>query len=131
MLTKIDENFALNDNEEKNIILEEYVKKTIFHMVDEVCLYEERKEAFPSKAINCKLIPQKFDDFTQFNLVEEQIESFNELGEKNGRTGWCWVCRGGANFYCKELRLPICSIGCKRKLIEMNGIVFFFFFLVN
>ena len=30
-----------------------------------------------------------------------------------GKFGWCIMCRGQANLYCKDTRHPVCSFECK------------------
>ena len=32
--------------------------------------------------------------------------------------GWCAVCRKTAELYCKETRIPICSVKCKMANLE-------------
>lgn len=54
-------------------------------------------------------------DFAQF-LQESPV--VNERGKSAGAFGWCAVTRNPAHFYCKEKRVPICSIECKLKLAE-------------
>jgi len=36
-------------------------------------------------------------------------------------TNRCFVCREKADFYCKDVRMPICSATCKKRLNEMDG----------
>lgn len=43
----------------------------------------------------------------------------NELGVTSGKFGWCIVCRGQANLYCKDTRHPVCSFECKQKHINL------------
>ena len=36
----------------------------------------------------------------------------------NGKFGFCFVCLSKADYYCRNNRLPICSINCKYKLYD-------------
>lgn len=42
-----------------------------------------------------------------------QVDLKNEHGIQAGKFGWCIVCRGQANLYCKDTRHPVCSFECK------------------
>jgi hypothetical protein len=110
-------------------MLDDYFKKTIWHIIDEVCIFEGRKSIFPDRQYDFRMIPQKFENFQESFLIEEEIILANERENLNGKTGWCWICRKGSDFYCKDFRLPICSISCKRSLAEINGNKFSFFFI--
>ena len=37
------------------------------------------------------------------------MDIVNEIGEKAGKYGWCIISRQGANSYCKDSRVPVCS----------------------
>lgn len=73
-----------------------------------------------SIGVGRKVVPVVFGEF-QMDLCKETPGVFNEKGLEKGRFGWCFVCRAKAEFYCKDLRLAICSIACKKKLAEMDG----------
>lgn len=47
------------------------------------------------------------------------VEVSNEVGLKNGKFGWCIVCRNPANLYCKDTRHPVCTYDCKERLLNM------------
>lgn len=59
--------------------------------------------------------PEKRKNFTEF-VKENDIK--NEKGHSPGAFGWCVVTRNPAPFYCKEKRVPICSIEAKLKLAD-------------
>lgn len=61
-----------------------------------------------------RLIPSP-EDFDNFDL--KQVEALNEKNQPNGKFGWCTVCREAAPYYCKTLRIPVCSFGCKNKYL--------------
>lgn len=47
----------------------------------------------------------------------------NELDIEAGRFGWCIVCRGSANLFCKDTKHPVCNADCKKKhLVEVNSL---------
>lgn len=53
----------------------------------------------------------------QGNLADFQIQEFEEVNQKNdknGKFGWCIVCRKAANYYCRNERVPVCSFQCKQ-----------------
>ena len=56
------------------------------------------------------------DDPSYRKIVK--VDILNEFNSKSGDFGWCIECRKTANFYCKDLRLPICSLVCKKKYLK-------------
>lgn len=50
-----------------------------------------------------------------------QIE--NENKEISGKFGWCFVCRRQANLYCKDTRVPLCSVDCKKRHLDELSLV--------
>ena len=44
-----------------------------------------------------------------------RVDLVNELQNKNGTFGWCFVCRESAELFCKDTRVPLCSQNCKDK----------------
>jgi hypothetical protein len=75
------------------------------------------KEAVVKKygEVDWQLIPnpENFDSFEVF-----PVEAANERSQPNGRFGWCSNCREPANYYCKNLRIPVCSFACKSKYLS-------------
>jgi brefeldin A-inhibited guanine nucleotide-exchange protein len=51
------------------------------------------------------------------NLSSSNSESSSQE-KQAGVFGFCHVCRKSANYYCKEQRVPICSLECKLKYSE-------------
>lgn len=58
------------------------------------------------------------DEFNKYQWEKIANNELNENGESPGRFGWCYICRKGAIFYCKEERIPICSYECKLKNMD-------------
>lgn len=104
------------------------------HCVDDVCLYEAKKQKIVESALNVhpedeenrnKLINSELEllpirsaplvadstnpQYKQTKLVEIK----NEMGITSGKFGWCFICRNTAKNYCKDTRVPICSESCK------------------
>jgi len=115
----------------------ELLSKIAKKLVDDVCLFAAKKECVNTKEdleyLNIIQIPRKNDDINLSNedngtsvrkfyaniyrkLSNPLIE--NERGYVSGNFGWCYICRQRADLYCKETRLPICSLECKKKLQE-------------
>lgn len=76
------------------------------------------KKVIPLKSVPIKLNP---DDPYYQNIYNVRIE--NENGSQNGLFGWCVICRKEANFYCKDFRVPICSLNCKKIHFEHTGLI--------
>lgn len=109
---------------------ERYIYRCVKNLVDDVCLYfgkvdavkqhskhanvEEKKslemylEDMPLKSVPLTL---ESDDKRYRMLMKINVE--NEIGEHAGYFGWCIMCRGAANLYCKDTRVPVCSFECK------------------
>ena len=81
----------------------------------------------PQKASSTKRVSSlQSDDISQGNLSLKskkinppQVDITNELGIPAGKFGWCIMCRGPANLYCKDTRYPVCAFECKEKLLRM------------
>lgn len=107
-----------------------YCHAFLTNLFDEICLYQARcneagdqletemkggnKEKNLSRMI-IRSVPAtfSFESAGYGNKLKKKIR--NEVGQKNGFFGWCFVCRSPANFYCKETRVPICGASCKLK----------------
>ena len=109
---------------------ERYIYRCVNNLVDDVCLFygkydnlkgkyekaegEKRKDYktmlrnLPLKAVPWNL---EADSLSFRMLVKPDIR--NESGENAGYFGWCIMCRSTANLYCKETRVPVCSVECK------------------
>jgi len=82
---------------------------------DELGYYEKHIEA----RIPIFAVPQasfyeneQYDYSIKTNLI-------NEGSLKSGLFGWCFCCRESADLYCKQHRIPVCSIECKINHIKM------------
>ena len=109
---------------------ERYIYRCVKGLVDDVCLHyaklsavkheyngasgdEKRGLAVYAKNIPLRSVPLTLDaDVPAYRLLTK-VELENEIGEMAGYFGWCIMCRGSANLYCKETRVPICSVDCK------------------
>lgn len=56
---------------------------------------------------------QDTDDAKYKNIIEIKIP--NEANVLSAKFGWCIICRNPAPFFCKDTRVPICSVDCKKK----------------
>lgn len=115
-------------------------------MVDDVCIYDEKikdlareYEAKGEGNLQQKIAdlprqtipPGQDPDDPKFRL-EKPVKLENEIGEPAGHLGWCFVCRGPANLYCKDTRVPVCSIDCKmRHLDELSIRILFRLFMIS
>ena len=121
--------------------MEKYLSRCLEQVVDDVCIYHEKvkeiekdyenKDDKEKESINLqeeikkvpyKAVPTRSDaNDPKYRLIKP-VKLENELGEPAGTVGWCFVCRGPANLYCKETRIPLCSVECKyRHLDELRN----------
>lgn len=86
----------------------------VTNVVDQICIKEAVVEKYGAD-VKWKLIPNpdSFDDFELF-----PVEVKNEKNVANGKFGWCVGCREAANYYCKILRVSVCSFACKTKYLS-------------
>lgn len=68
----------------------------------------------PFKSVNSATLSKKgtTDDQTK-SKKNIHVDLKNELDAPAGKFGWCIMCRGQANLYCKDTRHPVCSFECK------------------
>jgi hypothetical protein len=55
-------------------------------------------------------------------VMEEMIGQVEEeLGEggSRGKKGCCFLCRKPADYYCKDTKVSVCSVSCKKQHLEM------------
>jgi len=120
---------------------ERYIYRCVKNLVDDVCLHFGKVETIKTqlknadeiqkkhlnailKNIPLKAVPFSLDaDSPGFKtLIKADVE--NENNETAGYFGWCIMCRARANIYCKETRVPVCSVECKihhqKELSENN-----------
>jgi len=108
--------------------------------VDDVCIYDERvkelEKEYENKDDNEKIqlreeiaklslqsVPPRSETNDSKYKSLKAVSLENESGEPAGIMGWCFVCRGPANLYCKDTRVPVCSVECKtRHLDELRKI---------
>ena len=103
--------------------------------MDDVCIYNERVKKLEAEYENkddnekiqlreeiAKLSIQSVPPRSEHNDAKykslKAVNLENELGEQAGIMGWCFVCRGPANLYCKDTRVPVCSVECKTRHLD-------------
>ncbi len=90
-----------------------YVRNSLNSVVDECEIYLARKERGGDDT-PMRVVP--LGGKSSAELAHIQVE--NENGEISGKFGWCFVCRRQANLYCKDTRVPLCSVDCKKRHID-------------
>ncbi|CAD8099384.1 unnamed protein product [Paramecium sonneborni] len=95
----------------------EYIAITLRHMVDDVILYNERIKRGQNN-IPIASVPQAWEaeDIKYKNYIEVKVI---DNGITSGKFGWCILCRQPAPYFCKDTRVPVCSVPCKKKHFEM------------
>jgi hypothetical protein len=61
---------------------------------------------------------EKYMDLILEELVGKVEEQLGE-GQPGGKKGFCFLCRKPADYYCKDTKVPVCSVGCKKAHLEM------------
>ena len=114
-----------NHNEDSNgteYILHNYIRNSVNSVIDEAEIYAARfnKQTILNQdttTIPIRLIPSiSANPTSNTELIHVQIQ--NENDEVSGKFGWCFVCRRQANLYCKDTRIPLCSVDCKKRHID-------------
>ncbi|OMJ89408.1 hypothetical protein SteCoe_8405 [Stentor coeruleus] len=93
------------------------LKTLIRNIVDDIVLYEEKPNISPLRSVPYILSP----DDEKYKTVYI-VKTTNEEGFEAGKFGWCSICRKTADFYCKDLRDPICSEVCKKVHMKNNEV---------
>jgi hypothetical protein len=118
-----------------NECIEENATNHMRYLVDQTELYLERLNTLK---INYKKSEKEFDEKVKGRLALSTVPAVsgsesgsneavikvqlkNEKGELNGTFGWCIVCRQSADYFCKQTKLPICSLKCKNGNLELLG----------
>ena len=126
---------------ESNDSIERYIFKTVQHIIDDVCIYNEKINVIKAKPefqadenvdadiklqeelnnIPLRSVPLAInpDDPRYRNLIK--VNLVNEKGNQADVFGWCFMCRGPAKLYCKDTRIPVCSLECKKRHLEDLG----------
>ncbi|CAD8150221.1 unnamed protein product [Paramecium octaurelia] len=109
---------------------EQYMKSLMTSIVDEVQIYCERSQIYEQQLEDLnksKVIDTTLDEPSLRNVTIDnnqiQVNIVNELKIKNGKFGWCTVCRRQASQYCKDTKVPVCSKECKN--IHLNQMLNF------
>jgi len=114
--------------------VERYIGSCLRHLVDDVCIYNQKKVEvetdlkedpendnlkFELEHIPLRSVPASSLDPNDGNYrVTYAADLENERGNPAGLFGWCFMCRLSANLYCKDTRVPVCSVDCKLKHAE-------------
>jgi len=105
-----------------NTILDEYMHLAASSVVDEVCIYVERRSKEHLQVENSKDFKSEFIGEIPIRVSQgmvPEINLINELKEPSGRYGWCIICRKKADFLCETTNVPICSPGCHAMHMQM------------
>jgi brefeldin A-inhibited guanine nucleotide-exchange protein len=93
--------------------------RILTNMLDDISLYEA-KIATNEDVESIRSVPTHESELTNNRdyrwIVNPEIE--NEKGVTSGLFGWCFICRGRADIYCRDSRYPICSIECKNRIVQ-------------
>ena len=95
-------------DDDEFISIKENCKRYNRILADKATLSIKAEEVYGIK--NYDPIPKDSSNFRYLPL-----EEVNENNEKNGKFGWCIICRQKANYYCKNYRVPVCGYRCKQK----------------
>ena len=49
----------------------------------------------------------------------DSIEQDVEGKAKGGKYGRCFVCKVNADYYCKDTKVPVCGVECKKAHLEL------------
>lgn len=113
------------------------MERFVTNLVDDVCIYTAKVEATVKKYegddadkegmqqeikdIPIKAIPLASDVDDPKYKVLKKAKVENEHGTPAGVFGWCIVCRNTAGLFCKDTKVPVCSLECKFKHLEQAG----------
>lgn len=59
-------------------------------------------------------------------IVSNLVSKVECSESQGGRYGLCFMCHKSANYYCKDTKVPVCSVLCKKEhllLLEENQAV--------
>ncbi|EGR34878.1 sec7 domain protein [Ichthyophthirius multifiliis] len=105
-----------------NVQIGEYCQQQILNIVDQVCIFNKRKEIADKQNQNIHIPYLSVPPLNQENdpvyqeIVKAGIQ--NETNQISGKFGWCFICRKTAHNYCKDTRVSICSKECKNIHIQ-------------
>jgi len=121
----------------------DYISRYVTNIVDDVCLYNAKvdqvSKKYEGKELNekeretmqqeldeipFKAIPLNSDSDDIRYRILKKVKIENELEIIAGIFGWCIVCRNSANLFCKDTKVPVCSLECKFKHLEQAGSFF-------
>jgi len=123
---------------QKDTLYQSYVSRYVTNVVDDVCMfyakvdqvnkkYEGKEEAEKENLqqelndIPLKSIPLTSDVEDPRYKILRKVKIENEVGTPAGVFGWCFICRSSASLFCKDTKVPVCSLDCKFKHLEEAG----------
>ena len=114
--------------------IDRYLSHLLKNMIDDVCIHnkksaeiqnsqEESKEnkQFLLDNIPLRLVPSSLNPDDPLYRDLRSVDLENEKGKHAGYFGWCFMCRDSADFYCKDTRIPVCSLECKTRHLDELG----------
>lgn len=122
------ENFFFNSSNPMAFFYSDETRKLIESEVSSILSFAVDQTVAICERQNSEVIPFLNEiDKKAFTTTSIDLEALfkdqshtNEKGASSGVFGWCYICRGSANYYCKEKRIPICSYECKLRNLENN-----------
>lgn len=117
-------------------LTDKYLGLCMHNIIDDVCLHHQKIseikkeiEKNPSEALKFELehiphrsVPLELKPDDPYYRTFRKVKLENEQGRKAGLFGWCFVCRRPADLYCKDTRIPVCSLNCKLRHSDDLGI---------
>ena len=88
-------------------------------LIDKTVIETEQTESKNSHKVVFSLEKNRiFDSQIVFGIENSNKTDSGTSKSNPGLFGFCYVCRNVANYYCKEQRIPICSLECKLRNTE-------------
>lgn len=54
-----------------------------------------------------------------WSMLSEVEERCGEGRGDRGKKGWCFLCHQPADYYCKDTKVSVCGVNCKKAHLEM------------
>lgn len=114
-----------------------YLHKSMSLLVDQAELYHEKSrqlckslsrsgqpatESVIAASVPVFSVPRAGETNLALYAKTFKISQVNEKAATAGLFGWCFMCRGTADFFCKDSRLPVCGKKCKESLLQFISI---------
>ena len=128
-------NEDLDTSKQKDSHYKNYVTRCVTNLVDDVCIYyakidhttakyegkdESERENMQKEIhdIPIKAVPIGNDADDPRYKSFKKVKVDNESGTPAGVFGWCFVCRQPASLFCKDTKVPLCTLECKFSHLE-------------